>query len=305
MRSLAALILKGRWQAVLVACVSAILALVVTPIGLVSSASIGLVALRRGMRDALEVMALALLGLALLGWFLLGSPWALPVLGLALWLPVSVLGWVLRATRSLRLTVELAVLASFALIGLQHLLLGDVTAYWQSQLTIYMQQAVAPELMTDADKDEMAKALAPWMAGGLGVAWFMQLVLGLFLARGAQALLFNPGGFAQEFRNLWLGRWLLVLLPVLMLGDLVLAEPGLLSQCALVGMAAFFIQGVALAHGLVDRTNNKPWWLIGFYFVLVAGMPASFTAVAAAGYLDGWMNIRTRVRSRKPDNGGE
>ena len=149
----------------------------------------------------------------------------------------------------------------------------------------------------------MADVLAPWMAGGLGAAWFVQLVLSMFLARSWQSVLYHPGGFSQEFYELRLGRWLLLLVPVLLLSGMLGDKPGFLAQLALVGMAAFFIQGVALVHGLVSNYKAGQIWLIGFYLLLIIGMPASFTAVSAAGYADGWLNIRAKARPGSKNSG--
>ena len=305
MKALAAFIMRGRMQATIVASVLVVLALLLTPLGVVSAAVVGLVALRQGVREASLVMLMGALALALLGLLLFGQPMALALTGILLWLPLVILGEVLRITRSLRLAVELAVLGGFLLVGLQYLLLGDVAAFWQETLGQYLGQFMNPELVSEQERLEMAAAIAPWMAGGLGAAWFLQLVVSLFLARGWQAALYHPGGFGEEFYQLRLGRWLLILVPVLLVAGMLAGTPALFSQLGLVGMSAFFVQGVSVVHALTSRNKSGQYWLIGFYFLLIIGMPASFTAVSAAGYADGWLNIRARVRPRKNDSGDE
>ena len=305
MKALAAFIMRGRMQATIVASVLVVLALLLTPLGVVSAAVVGLVALRQGVREASLVMLMGALALALLGLLLFGQPMALALTGILLWLPLVILGEVLRITRSLRLAVELAVLGGFLLVGLQYLLLGDVAAFWQETLGQYLGQFMNPELVSEQERLEMAAAIAPWMAGGLGAAWFLQLVVSLFLARGWQAALYHPGGFGEEFYQLRLGGWLLILVPVLLVAGMLAGTPALFSQLGLVGMSAFFVQGVSVVHALTSRNKSGQYWLIGFYFLLIIGMPASFTAVSAAGYADGWLNIRARVRPRKNDSGDE
>ena len=305
MKALAAFIMRGRMQATIVASVLVVLALLLTPLGVVSAAVVGLVALRQGVREASLVMLMGALALALLGLLLFGQPMALALTGILLWLPLVILGEVLRITRSLRLAVELAVLGGFLLVGLQYLLLGDVAAFWQETLGQYLGQFMNPELVSEQERLEMAAAIAPWMAGGLGAAWFLQLVVSLFLARGWQAALYHPGGFGEEFYQLRLGRWQLILVPVLLVAGMLAGTPALFSQLGLVGMSAFFVQGISVVHALTSRNKSGQYWLIGFYFLLIIGMPASFTAVSAAGYADGWLNIRARVRPRKNDSGDE
>ena len=305
MKALAAFVMRGRTQATTVAVLLAALALFLTPLGVISAAVIGLVSLRHGVREAALVLLMGTLVLAGLGMALFGQPMALALMGLLLWLPLVVLGEVLRITRSFNFIVELMVLAGFMLVGLQYLLMGDVTLFWQDLLSQYLGQYMNPEMASEEERAALAATMAPWMAGGLGAAWFLQLLVSLFLARAWQAALYNPGGFSQEFYQLRLGRWLLILAPVLLITGMVADEPTFPSQLALVAMSAFFVQGIAVVHSVVSSRENGQYWLIGFYFLLVIGMPASFTAVSAAGYADGWLNIRARVRPQSPKSGDE
>lgn len=303
MKAIAAFIMKGRMQAVMAATVFTVLALLITPLGIASSAVVALVVLRKGVQEGLLVAVLGGMALAILGLLIFGQPMSLAIVGLLLWLPMLVLGEVLRATRSLRLVVEVAVVLGALLIGVQYLALNDVTQFWSGILDEYSVQMMDANVVSEVDRKSMVEEMAPWMAGGMGAAWFLQLVLSLFLARSWQAGLYNPGGFAEELRQLRLGRWLLILVPVLLVTGSLSNAPGLAVQFALVGMTAFFLQGVALVHGLVREFKANQGWLIGFYVLLVIGMPASFTAVSAAGFADGWLNFRARVRARRPKGG--
>jgi len=305
MKALATFIMKGRTQAVMAASVFMVLALIITPLGIFSAAVIGLVTLRYGLREGLLVSLLGMAALAALGFLLFGQPLALATTGALLWLPLMALAEVLRVTRSLRLVVEISVILGLLMIASQYLFMDDVVGFWKGVLDEYSAQIMDPSVITEAERNAMVEEIAPWMSGGLAAAWFLQLTLALFLARSWQALLYHPGGFAQEFRELRLGYWLLILVPGLLLSGMLSEQPGLLAQGALVGMAAFFLQGVAVVHGLVARLKAGPGWLIGFYLLLVIGMPASFTLVSAAGFADGLVNFRARVRARDPKQGDE
>ncbi len=305
MKALATFIMKGRTQAVMTASVFMVLALLITPLGIFSAAVIGLVTLRYGLREGLLVSLLGMAALAVLGFLLFGQPLALATTGALLWLPLMALAEVLRVTRSLRLVVEISVILGLLMIASQYLFMDDVVSFWKGVLSEYSAQIMDPSVITEAERNTMVEEIAPWMAGGLAAAWFLQLTLALFLARGWQAALYHPGGFAQEFRELRLGYWLLILVPVLLLSGMLSEKPGFLAQGALVGMSAFFLQGVAVVHGLVARLKAGQGWLIGFYLLLVIGMPASFTLVSAAGFADGLVNFRARVRARDPKQGGE
>ena len=303
MKALAGFVLRGRMQATIVASVLAVLAVLITPLSVISAAVIALVVLSQGIREGFLVVLMGLAALTALGWLLFGESLALLVTGAVLWLPLLVMGEALRVTRALRLVVEIAAAAGMLLMTLQYLLLDDGAGFWSELLQQYLTLLVNPDVVQEVDRQTMADTLAPWMAGGLGAAWFIQLVLSMFLARGWQSILYHPGGFSQEFYELRLGRWLLLLVPVLLLSGMLSDKPGFLAQLALVGMAAFFIQGVALVHGLVSNYKAGQIWLIGFYLLLIIGMPASFTAVSAAGYADGWLNIRAKARPGSKNSG--
>ena len=298
MKTLAAFIMRGRMQATMVASVLAVLAVLITPLAIGSSAVVGLVTLRHGLREGVLVTLLGLVSLAALGYLLFSQPVVLAVSGAILWVPLVLLGVVMRLTRSLRLGVELALAGGVLLVVLQYLLLDDVVAFWTALLAEYIGQVVDPAVVAETDRRELAASMARWMAGSLGAAWFLQLVLSLFLARSWQAALYNPGGFTRELHELRLGRWLLLLLPVLLLADVAGDRPGFLTQLAVVAAGAFLLQGVALVHGLVSGLKASQIWLIGFYLLLVIGIPASVMLVASAGYADGWLDFRARARAR-------
>ncbi len=298
MKALATFIMAGRMQAVMSATVILVLALLITPLSIVSAAVMALVTLRKGLREALLVMGLGLIAASVLGVLLFSQPLALPTVGVMLWLPLIGVAEVLRISRSLRVAIEICVVLGALLIGMQYLLLDDVGAFWSRILEEYSSQLMNPEVVSEADRSLMVQDMAPWMPGGLGAAWFLQLALSLFLARSWQALLYNPGGFATEVQELRLGWWLLVLLPALLVLGSFGDSPGFAAQLSLVGMAAFFLQGVALIHGLAALLKANIGWLIGFYILLIVGMPTSFTLVSAAGFTDGWLNFRAKVRTR-------
>jgi len=305
MKALATFIMRGRAQAVMAASVFLVLGLLVTPLGIFSAAVVGLITLRHGVREGGLVSLLGMLALGVLGYLLFGQSLALAVTGGLLWLPLMGMAEVLRVSRSLRLVVELAALLGLLVIGLQYLFMEDVNGFWKGVLGEYAAQLMDPAVISEAQRLAMVEEIAPWMAGGMAAAWFLQLLMALFLARGWQAMLYRPGGFANEFRELRLGYWLLILAAVLLLAGMVVDGPGFLAQCALVVMTAFFIQGVAVVHGVVNRLRGNAAWLIGFYFLLLIGMPASFTLISALGFADGLVNFRARVRARGPKPGDE
>jgi len=293
MKALAGWIMAGRMQAIMAATVAAMLAIPLAPLGIVAAAVIALVTLRRGVTDGVVTSAGSMLALGLLGALIFQQGGVTAGIGLALFLPMLVLAGALRATVQLRLSVELAVLFAGLMLGAQYALLADPAAFWSELLNAVL-EATDPQLLAGTERAQLVAAVARWIPGALAAGWFLHLILGLLLGRWWQAQLYNPGGFAGEFRQLRLGRWLSLLLPVLVV--LGWGQPGNWSQLlALPVAAAFVLQGLAMAHALVTHFKANQGWLFGLYLLVGLTGWAGLLAVAAGGYLDSWLDLRRRA----------
>jgi len=297
-KALVVFMMKGRLQAVASASVLAILALILTPLGIASSAVIALATLRQGWKEGLLVTAFGTLVMAVLGHLWLQQPLSLVLVALMLWLPMWLLGSVLGVTNSLRQTLQVAAILAVLLIGVQYLYMADPVAFWADLLGQFVAQAMDPEVIAEAEQQKFA-LMAAWMPGGVAAVWFLGNALALMLARYSAALLDSPGSFGKEFRQLRFDRWLLIMVPLLLAGVLLNdGEPGFVGQLYLIGMLVFLLQGISLVHDLVAQSKASQGWLIGLYFVLVVGEPHSATAIAAVGYADGWLDFRAKARAR-------
>ncbi len=294
MRALAAFIMRGRMQAVMVAAVCTILSAIVAPLSYLGSGAIGLVTLRLGAAQGSVVMVGAALAAGILS--LLTVHTAVPVAALAvmLWLPVWALALLLRRTASQG--AALGVAAGLAALGVitVHLVLGTPVAWWQKVL----EQAVAPVL------ERRGVTLAPgamhqaalMMTGMLAAATVLGVAISLFLARWWQSLLYNPGGFGGEFRSIRLDRRIAV---VTLLAVLVAVAGGqtlrpLGVDLVLVAVVLYMLQGLALAHALVRTRGASVGWLVALYLALVFLWPYAMLAVATAGLADAWMDFRSQ-----------
>ncbi|EGV29162.1 Protein of unknown function DUF2232, membrane [Thiorhodococcus drewsii AZ1] len=302
MKALAHFVMRGYSQAALVAAVSALLSMLMPLLGLISSASVGLVTLRNGARAGILLMLLSTLGAGVFAWLALGSLW--PALGVLLvfWLPVWALAVVLRLGRSLDLTVQLAGLGGLLLVIALFTLVGDPTDYWH-QLLEPVRQSLLKDGLVEADSSQaMFAEIERWMTGAFAAGLVLQSLVGLFLARWWQAVLFNPGGFGQEFRALGVGRVVgglfLVLLGWVLMGAGAGAAAGLLP----VSGVLLLLQGLAVAHGVRHIRNAPRGWLIGLY-VLMVFMPQMGLLVACLGLVDVWLDIRGRMARRTSKSG--
>ncbi len=307
MKAFANWVMKGRMQAVIAATVSAVLALLVAPLAMVSSAVVMLAVLRQGWREGLLVVGSALLAIAGLGGLLFQMPIPSLLIGLMLWVPAAVLGGVLGVTGSLRRAIEAAAIGAGGIVLLQYLLVDDPVAFWADALNSFLAHRFTAEELAGIDAGPALQVLASWMPGGVGATWLLSTVISLLLARHWSSLIDRPGAFGSEFRELRFGRWLLILVPVLLVGGVLATggTPNLLGQLYVVGMVVFLLQGISVAHALVADFGASAGWLVGLYLLLILVAPQGATAVSAVGYVDGWLDLRARARARRDRPGGE
>jgi hypothetical protein len=305
MKTFANWVMKGRMQAVVVATVLAMLALLVTPLGLISAAVIALTFLRQGLKEGGLVLGSALLAITGLGGLLFQMPMGTLLVGMLLWVPAAALGAIMGRTGSVRLAIEAAAVLAALVVLAQYAMMADPAAFWADALNEFLRERLDQEILATADLDEFIGLMAGWMAGGMAAVWFLGSVVSLLLARYWSSLIDRPGAFGEEFRQLRFGRWLLLLVPVLLLLGVILTggEPSLLGHLYLVGMMVFLVQGISVAHGLVAEFGGSPAWLVGLYLLLIFVAPQGVTMVALVGYTDGWLDFRARARARRSGTG--
>lgn len=298
MKGLVTWVMKGRVQAIVATVVMAILALMVTPLALLSAAVVVLATLRNGAKEGLLIVLASALVMAVLGSLSLQMPMALGLFGLALWVPAWLLASILGGSQSLARSLEAAALGGLLVVGVQYLLLGDPEAFWGGILQQYMQGKFDPAVIPEDQQQQVLTLIAGWMPGGVAASWLVSTSLALLMGRWGQALLDRPGAFGAEFRELRFSIHWLILVPILLAVSFFVygGEPSLAGQLYLVGMTLFLLQGISLAHALVKRLGKQTGWLFGLYFLLFVGAPHSVTAIAAAGYADGWLNFRAKAR---------
>ncbi len=299
MKSLASFILRGQNQAILVAVGTGVLAMMMPPLSLLSGAAVALTTLRSGMRSGAVVMLGSTAFVAGLTWLSLGNVLpALMFLGV-LWLPLWGLGFILRETRSLALTTMAA--GIFGIIGIiaTYLILGDVTSWWKETLTTLFEPAMeAGGPLADPELVEKVLADLSKVMTGIAAAGFMlNTIMCLYLARGWQAQLFNPGGFRSEFHELRFGhKAAVVSLAVIVLSMVPLGGlSNVAAEIMIVVLSLYVIQGLAMIHAVVAIKKMHVAWLIGVYMVAFFILPQLMAVVALLGLVDTWVDFRQRA----------
>ena len=292
MRALAEFIMRGRVQATLVVAGCAALPLLYW----LGAAAGCLVLLRRGLKDALGVLALGLLP-ALIWWLQMGDPRVLLVL-----LGSSSLALVLRASESWVRTL----LVSVALGLVYSVMLG---AAFRPQIEALAQEIVKilplalGELYQQFSVDErarLASLIAPALIGLMAVMMQIVSVLSLILGRYWQALLYNPGGFGREFRSIRIPAG-----PAMLLLACMVVGPNFGPQMALLApicSVPLVFAGLALIHGLAAQKRLARFWLVGLYVTLLLFMQLIYPLLVVLAIVDSLIDFRGRLASKDADN---
>ncbi len=310
MQRLAALIMRGRVYAMLLAAVFGVISLLLPPLQPItttlSGGVVALVALRLGAREALYVILGALAGVMVVAVPLFGGPAAAVVLAAIVWLPVAMLALVLRQTVSMALALQVAVMLAGVLVMGIHGLISDPATWWRDMLTNMIQQSQLDKTGLE-QMGQILQRVAPYMTGIVASALMLSALLGLVAGRWWQSLLYHPGGFGAEFRALQLGSRTAYTSVVVLAASLFLGgNLGAIATDLLVVLVLIYaMQGLAVAHAIVFVTERSmrwlAWGLVLVYVLLAILPPFVVVALAGIGFADSWMNFRAYFNAKKPD----
>ena len=267
--------------------------------GFLGAALIALVVLSRGLTEGVLVAALAGGALAVLYSILGVGLQSIAITAMITWAPVIALAFVLRRSRSQARALALsAVLGCCAVVGI-FTAAGDPAAVWE-QLIREQFVPLLDQAGLQYDKPRLLAALpamAAMMTGLLAAFWAAGHFVTLALARGAQAVLYNPGGFAEEFYSLRLDGAVVVGAGAVFIISTVTDLP-LMVNMALVLVVTFAVQGTAVMHGVVARAGMHWAWLVPPYLFGLVLPPHALAVFAMLGFSDYWVDFRRRVQAR-------
>lgn len=283
MRVLAEFIMRGRMQACLVGVFGSLLPFV-------SVSTIGLVTLRKGAAEGFIVSLWVILPLLLSYMFSASSPFMAVVSGVAL-INMALVANAHRVTADWNFSLGIATLSGVGLVCLAALL-------FQAEMNDFVNEL--EEMLATASEQSGQTMLVLTRNGFLAfVAWVVifNTVIGLVLSRWWQALLYNPGGFQEEFHMVRLSPKLsLVCLSIFIAG---LALGGNYQLWLRLASIPLLIGGLAIVHYVVQHKGFGRQVLVVMYVGLFLFGPVLMVLLGALGAADSVMNFRTRLADDK------
>ena len=298
---LARFILKGQSQAALVAATMAILGMLVPPAAWLSAAAIVLVTLVNGPQRGLITTGLALLGTAVFSYLIFSAPQIAVIFVLLAWLPAWLAAMLLRQTVSLAFSLQVLGAMTLLAVVMIYALAPNFGELWREPLDLMvMQLAQQSEEFSLQELKQTEEWLIKFLPGLFASSLMFGTMLSLFIGRWWQAVFYNPGGFAEEFQSLNLGKTSAVIALALMLMAVVIDNVFTFALATVV-FVLYLIQGLSLLHAVIKKRQMSASWLFVFYMVMFF-IPHLVLLMVFAGITDPWLDIRQRTaKVTKPD----
>jgi hypothetical protein len=283
MRVLAEFIMRGRTQA-------AVVALLGTAVPVLTPATIALVSLRKGMGNGALILLWGLLPMFLS--LAMGQMQPLmPLLAISGLVVAFIAALILRNSASWSFTLMGVVALSTLAALLQLALAPDLLAQLTDAIAEMLKQMFA-RLESSA---EQAMPGQMFVVGMIAYATALGSLCGLLVGRWWQAVLYNPGGFAEEFQQFRLNAWQ----ALICMGAAIycLAQSPDYRTWAALFMLPLLLLGIAIVHRFVAVRRLGTQWLVGFY-VLIILLDVVTQLLVIVAFLDTWLNFRGRFKPK-------
>jgi len=268
------------------------------PLAVLGNAAIALVTLRSGWQKGvvLAIVASITLGLLFSAQTSLGRGFAI---GLIQWLPIVGFAWILFRTVSWPITLQVIMgTIIFGLVTFQ-IVVSDISAYWTSTITTLFEPLKGKEEFSTIDVEQQIETLAPHMTW-LSAATFTAIsVVSLLIGRYWQAMLYNPGGFGEEFRAISVGKPAAYVVIALTAAALFSDQP-LIQAMLMVGMVVFLFHGLGIAHSLVHAGKIHKGLLFLMYFLMFILPIMMLVMLATLAIIDSFADFRSKLDIDKP-----
>lgn len=273
MRGLAEFVMTGRKQAIMAVLLLGLIPLV----NLLNPVVVGLVMLRKGVSEASIILAWAILPVG--GWAIAGD-----IVPLIMLIGISGLSLLLRETESWEFTLLAAIAIGIAV---------EIYLRVRPAMLDLMFQQLGPYLDSNNLQGMQIEEFRELVTSFIGSVYMFLAVVLLMLARWMQAVLYNPGGFKQEFHQLRIKQTVaLGLMALTLLANFDIVIP---SGWVLYLVLPMLFSGVALVHAVVTKKQMSGMWLVVFYAVIM--FPLAVQIVVLLALIDSWYDFRTRIKT--------
>lgn len=254
-----------------------------------------LLVLKQGVRLAIIEGAIAGVLLAVVS-LLAGAPLVQVLVSvLTVWFPAVLLALTLQATRSVALTLQVSVLVAAAVVLGFHVVVDDMTAFWQPVMAFMVDWARESKLLEQVQLIESQPVLVAHTLTIVFVlsSWTMYALYLLFGYRYSTAVSEENGNYGR-FCDLNFGRVIALITALLSVLAFASGMPWLQS-IAIVLFMIFWMQGLAVVHWMfVD--GELPLFVVIMTYLLMPFLHVfMFLALAVVGYTDAWFRYRRRA----------
>ncbi|MCW9031017.1 MAG: YybS family protein [Gammaproteobacteria bacterium] len=305
MQALARYMMRGRVQAIGSIVSLALLSLLVSPLAIFTTAGVALVTLVHGYREGLKSLIVATVVLTVFTGVALNQTAIGMELALKFWLPAWFLASIVITKSSMSLAIVVAATLSCLLV-LGFYFFTDPAAHWYeviSKQLLPMLKEAGMEIQEGPEAEKLWQFMSKIMTGS-ALALFLALqTISLLLARWWQALLYNPGGFAQEFRQIRFGMVAASIALVTTIFAITTVNEMVLNLFFIMIVLMMF-QGLAVIHHLVAKCKLSPSLLIGVYVIMLFTLQhgaVGLLFIALIGLLDNGLNLRFRLCTKVQD----
>ena len=279
---LASFIMRGRLHASAVAALG-------NTLPLITPATIGLVALRKGFSEGGLICLWGLLPV-FLTYFFSDSNQFFVLLTACNFLNVLLVCGILRYRGDWEMT-----LVSLVIISI--ILMGSLLLIFQQDFEVLVQRLI--EVFEEASRQTNIESLKIEKSSiAVFTTWtiILNTFLGVVIARWWQAIIFNPGGFKEEFQGIRLNRRLLILIfSILVLSSAIFNQ---YSNWAYLSIFPLVVGGLSLFHWLVNEKNLGKVPIIFTYVFMVLFTPFVILILALLGTVDCFYNMRKKLRAK-------
>lgn len=279
--------MRSRWQAALLALVFG----AIPYLDFISKIIVGLVTLRWGAREGLWILIWGVLPSIV--WLISGYSdlftWQNSAGFVAVWL----LAQVLSGTASWAKTLEAASILAIVVLISFYAVLANPAAWWLVTLNEPItHMAVQFSMHLAMGVDEISGYIAQLLTGAFVAYTLFTVLTYLMLARAAQAVLYNPGGFKQEIVQIRLSKRALgLMLITLLAGSFNMAVA---ANVSVVLFVVWIMAGVSVIHCLLSQLKTKAWLIL--FYVLFLFIPHMLLIVGFIAILDTLFDLRYRLQ---------